>query len=85
MSILDILKKFKLPNLEDDFIRDPAEKVMDELPAAHGTSVVCDSQHEIKVEEALNDPWDERCRVLQRHHDPSDPTSLSSLNVWEDS
>ncbi len=85
MSILAFLKKSKLPSFEDDFIQDQTEKAMDESPVAYGSRVICDSQHEIKAEEALNDPWDKRCRVLQRHHDPSDPTSLSSLNVWEDS
>lgn len=81
MSILDILKKIKLPSFEDDFIRDPAEKSMDGAPFYN----VKHTHQRFEVDaEVDNDSWDERCRAMQRHHDPSDPTSLSSLDPWED-
>lgn len=81
MSILNILKKLKLPSFSEDFIQYPAEKSTD------GASVY-NAEHphqhfEINAE-VDNDSWDERCRAMQRHHDPSDPTSLSTLDIWED-
>ena len=80
MSILDILKKIKLPSFEDDLIQDPIEKSVDGDPVYN----VRQTHQRFEVDaEVDNDSWDERCRVLQRHHDPSDPTSLSSLNLWE--
>ncbi len=81
MSILDILKKIKLPSFGDDFIQDPAEKLID------GATVynVRHTHQRFEVDaEGDNDSWDEKCRAMQRHHDPSDPTSLSSLDIWED-
>lgn len=81
MSILDLLKKIKLPSFGDDFIQDPAEKSMDGAPVYN----VKHTHQRFEVDaEVDNDSWDERCRALQRHHDPSDPTSLSSLDLWED-
>lgn len=81
MSILHILKKIKIPSFEDDLIQVPTENFID-------GALVCNTEHtrqrfEINAE-VDNDSWDERCRVMQRHHDPSDPTSLSILDIWED-
>jgi hypothetical protein len=81
MSILDILKKIKLPSFGDDFIQDPAEKDIAGAPAYNVRHT--HQRYEIDAE-VDNDSWDERCRTMQRHHDPSDPTSLSSLDLWED-
>ena len=81
MSILDILKKFKLPSFGEDFIQDPVEKSIESASVYH----VGQQQQWVEVDaEVDNDSWDERCRVMQRHHDPSDPTSLSPLDIWED-
>lgn len=81
MSILAFLKKFKHPSFEDDFIQDPTEKSIDVAPFYS----VRQTPQRFEVDaEVDNDSWDERCRAMQRHHDPSDPTSLSYLNLWED-
>ncbi len=81
MSILDILKKIKPPSFGDDFIQDPAEKDIAGAPVYNVRHT--HQRYEIDAE-VDNDSWDVRCRAMQRHHDPSDPTSLSSLNLWED-
>ena len=83
MSILDFLKKIKLPSFEDDFIQDPAEKAMDEGPDAYIGREGHDPGIEVDAGTAQGDPWDEKCRVVERHHDPSDPTSLLYLDIWE--
>ncbi len=81
MSILNILKKIKFPCFGDDFIQDPIEKSIEGAPASDAGLTHQQFEHTTEID---NDSWDERCRVMQRHHDPSDPTSLSSLNLWED-
>lgn len=81
MSVLDILKNIKLPSFGDDFIQNPAEKSIDSAPACN----VKHKHHRFEVDAEVDiDSWDARCRAMQRHHDPSDPTSLSSLDIWED-
>jgi hypothetical protein len=84
MSILAFLKKFKkfkLVSFEDDFIQDPTEKSIVVAPVYS----VRQTHQRFEVDaEVDNDSWDERCRTMQRHHDPSDPMSLSYLNLWED-
>lgn len=81
MSILDILKKIKLPSFEDDFIQGPAEKSIERAPVYNVGQIHRRLEHTAEIDNGL---WDERCRVMQRHHDPSDPTSLSSMDIWED-
>ncbi len=82
MSILAFLKKIKLPRFEDDFIQDPTEKSVESAPVYNVGQIHQQLEHTAEID---NDSWDERCRVMQRHHDPSDPTSLSSLDLWKDS
>ena len=67
MSILDILKKIKLPSFEDDFIQDPAEKATDTAPVVYGARVVCDDKKILPDQENLKE-WD-------KNTDPADPAS----------
>lgn len=81
MFIFGVLKRINLSSFGNDFIQDPAEKSMSGAPAYN----VKHTHQRFEVDTAVdNDSWDERCRAMQRHHDPSDPTSLSSLDLWED-
>lgn len=84
MSILDILKKIKLPSFEDDFIQNPAEKVIAGAPAFDGTKVVFDPLKDPerlaarkKLHEWVDDEW-------ERHGDPSDGASMSNMDIWEE-
>ncbi len=81
MSILKILKKIKLLSFEDEFIQNPAEESIDCAPIYNARQTHQRFEVDAEID---NDSWDERCRILQRHHDPSDLTSLSSLDLWED-
>ncbi len=84
MSILDILKKIKLPSFGDDFIQDPAEKMIAGASAFDGTKVVFDPLKESeklaarnKLHEWVDDEW-------ERHGDPSDGASMSNMDIWEE-
>jgi hypothetical protein len=84
MSILDILKKIKLPSFEDDFIQDPAEKVIAGATAFGGAKVVFDTRKdpeklaaENKLHEWVDDEW-------ERQGDPSDGASMSNMDIWEE-
>ena len=57
MSILDFLKKIKLPSFEDDFIQDPVEKAMDEAPVVYGGGEIYDTHNDI---ETLQDQEDQK-------------------------
>jgi hypothetical protein len=84
MSIFDVLKRFRLPSFENDFIQDEFEKITEEATASSGRNVVHDPHKTPEVKEAkgrlqkwMEDEW-------ERHGDPSDGASMSSLDVWED-
>lgn len=66
MSILNILKKIKLPSFEDDFIQDPAENTINKAPAVYGARVICDDTI-LQDQESLME-WD-------KNTDPADPAS----------
>ncbi len=84
MSILNILKKIKLPKFEEDFIQDPAENEIAGAPASCGIKVVFDPRKdpeklvpENKHHEWMDDEW-------ERHGDPSDGASMSNMDTWEE-
>lgn len=75
MSILNILKKIKLPRFEDDFIQNKAEKAMEEAPVSYGGRVVYDPRKipEIKTSrDNLREWMDEES---EKNNDPADPAS----------
>lgn len=49
MSILDFLRKIKLPTFDDDFIEDPADKASADAPRIRG-KVVSDPRGEARVD-----------------------------------
>ncbi len=84
MSILDILKKIKLPSFGDDFIQDPAENMIAGASAFDGTKEVFDPLKESeklaarnKLHEWVDEEW-------ERHGDPSDGASMSNMDIWEE-
>ena len=70
MSILDFLKKLKLPKFGDDFIQDDVEKAMEEAPAFCGARVVYDPHKELEI---MSDQEDQK--EWDRNADPADPAS----------
>lgn len=84
MSILNILKKIKLPKFEDDFIRDQAEKAIEEAPISYGGKVVYDPRKfsEIKTSRDTLREWMDG--EWERHGDPSDGVSMSNIDVWDE-
>lgn len=84
MSILNFLKKIKLPRFEDDFIQDQVDKIIEERPLSHVGRFVCDTHKspEVKakkenIQEWMDGEW-------ERHGDPSDGASMSTLDVWDE-
>ena len=84
MSIFDLLKKIKLPKFADDFIQDHAEKAMEEAPVSYGGRVVYDPRKipEIKTSRDNLREWMD-CE-WERHGDPSDGASMSTIDVWDE-
>ena len=75
MSILNILKKIRLPRFEDDFIQDQAEQAIEEGPVPRIGRVVYDPRKvpEIKAaRENLREWMDEES---EKNNDPADPAS----------
>jgi len=72
MSIFNLLKKFKLPSFEDDFIENPTEKAVSEAPKVRGR-VIYDPREEalVKGEEV---EARKRLAALVELGDASDPT-----------
>lgn len=70
MSILDFLKKIKLPAFDDDFIEDPVDKAMADAPKIRGR-VVSDPRGEMLAEEDESAAeWG--LKELARNSDPCD-------------
>ena len=71
MSIFNLLKKFKLPGFEDDFIENPTEKAVAETPKIRGR-VIYDPK-----EEALRQFIDEETPLKPNIHGPlGDPDDV---------
>lgn len=74
MSILDFLKKIKLPTFDEDFIEDPSEKAIADTPRIRGR-VVSDPRGEILSEEDESAAaWG--LKELDRINDPGDALYL---------
>ncbi|AMV70745.1 hypothetical protein DBW_0344 [Desulfuromonas sp. DDH964] len=71
MSILNLLKKLKLPSFGDDFIQDPAEKAMAEAPIFYGARVIYDPRNDPKI---LPDQEDQK--EWDKNTDPADPARV---------
>jgi hypothetical protein len=54
MAILDILKKFKLPQFGDDFIQDDVEQAMEEAPLSSLRKAVYTPRQHPEIEEEVD-------------------------------
>ncbi len=81
MSILDFLKKIKLPRFEDDFIQVHAEKTIEEAPVSYGGTVVYDPRQDPITKAARDDlhEWMEE-QEKERHNSPGDPQYIPSAS-----
>ena len=84
MSILAFLKKSKLPSFMDDFIQDEFEKAIEEAPVSSGWNVVHDPRKVPEVMAAKENLQKWMDGEWERHGDPSDGASMSSLDVWDE-
>lgn len=74
MSILDFLKKIKLPTFDDDFIEDPVDKATADAPRIRGR-VVSDPRGEILADEDESAAeWG--LKEMDRINDPGDALYL---------
>lgn len=71
MSILDFLRKIKLPTFNDDFIEDPVDKATNDAPRIRG-KVVSDPRGEILADE---ESFGRVAREIELNPDP--------LRDWE--
>ena len=86
MSILNFLKKIKLPSFEDEFIVDPVDQTisseygqqMGVLAAMHREKVLTDKTIQARQTE-LKEYLDEE---NDRNSDPLDPASMSYYDPW---
>jgi hypothetical protein len=81
MSILNILKKIKLPKFEDDFIQDKAEKAIEEAPVSYCGKVVYDPRQDPTIKAAREHlhEWTEE-QEKDRHNTPGDPHYIPSAS-----
>jgi len=84
MSILDFLKKIRLPSFENDFMRDLDEDAMNDASFSIGAKIIetpqCDQEElpaQNSLREWMEDEW-------ERHSDPSDPASITYIDPWEE-
>lgn len=89
MSILNFLKKIKLPGFEDEFIVDPVDqevspehgRQMRVLAAMHREKVLADKTiqtRQLELEEYLEKEWDHHCDQL----DPLTPSAVGYYDPW---
>lgn len=85
MSILNFLKKIKLPSFEDEFIVDSVDQVSPEheqrmrvLATMHRDKVLADKTvqaRQLELEEMMKENW-------ELHSDPSDGAGLAVSDLW---
>lgn len=84
MSILDILNKIKIPKFEDDFIQDLVDKAIEERSLSSVGRLVYDPRKVPEVKAAKENLQKWMDGEWERHGDPSDGASMSSLDVWDE-
>jgi hypothetical protein len=84
VSVLGFLKKIKLPRFEEDFIQGQAEKALEDAPISYGGRVVNDPRDNPEIKAAKKDLREWMDGEWERHSDPSDGASMSTVDVWDE-
>ncbi len=84
MSILNFLKKIRLPSFENDFICSAEEDAMNDASLSVGAKIIDSPQLDQEKLSAKNDLCDWMDDEWERHSDPSDPASITYIDPWEE-
>jgi hypothetical protein len=76
MSILDVLKRIKLPNFGNDLIQDELEKAIEDAQVSSGRKVVYAPRQDSEMEGEVDDleEW------MRRNNTPGDPQYIPLIS-----